>query len=321
MKFARFFGSTALFLALFTAAAAHAAPVSDAVKSKLFANSDVQATQGLLNRLQKAGSKLTYIGGDAGLEGYLVEAPSGQLQTIYVAPDGKMAVAGVLYNSDGINITARQLALLRQKALSEGEAPNDASVPTLSSGDVASANSVATGKSETLSQSESPSSVYKVDLPAKMLVDELNKARWFSLGPVNAPVVWMVADPQCPYCHKAWEKLYPEVAAGRIQLRVILIAFLSGSNDKALSLLSKDDPGKAWLAGQGSKSGASFDPAPKEGSDRYALAKASLKANEAVAEKLKVKGTPYLVYVTQDDDVYEVRGLPPSLETFLAGLK
>ncbi|MDW9479047.1 hypothetical protein GOB57_10265 [Sinorhizobium meliloti] len=65
--------------------------------------------------LQQQGNKLALIGEEAGLKGYLLESPTGKLQSVYVAPDGKHVVLGLLYEQGGKNVTGVQLGEMRQR--------------------------------------------------------------------------------------------------------------------------------------------------------------------------------------------------------------
>lgn len=47
----------------------------------------------------------------------------------------------------------------------------------------------------------------------------LNEAAWFRVGAEEAPAIYMVADPQCPFCHAAWGRLKDVVWAKKLQIR------------------------------------------------------------------------------------------------------
>ncbi|MBY3151254.1 thioredoxin fold domain-containing protein [Rhizobium laguerreae] len=86
---------------------------------------DTQSVDALLRRdtllppvlawLQQQGNKLTLIGEEAGLKGYLLESPTGKLQSVYVAPDGKHVILGLLYEQGGKNVTGVQLGEMRKR--------------------------------------------------------------------------------------------------------------------------------------------------------------------------------------------------------------
>lgn len=69
----------------------------------------------ILTWLQSQGSKLTLIGEESGLKGYLVESPTGKMQSVYVTPDGKHIVAGILFEQGGKNVTGVQIGEMRKR--------------------------------------------------------------------------------------------------------------------------------------------------------------------------------------------------------------
>lgn len=103
----------------------------------------------ILMWLQQQGSKLTLIGEESGLKGYLVESPTGKMQSVYVTPDGKHIVAGILFEQGGKNITGIQIGEMRKRfddaAKALGANAENASV-------------IDGAKSETASAAEAPES-------------------------------------------------------------------------------------------------------------------------------------------------------------------
>ncbi len=69
----------------------------------------------VLSWLQQQGSKLTLIGEEAGLKGYLVESPTGKMQSVYVSPDGRHIIAGILFEQGGKNVTGVQIGEMRKR--------------------------------------------------------------------------------------------------------------------------------------------------------------------------------------------------------------
>lgn len=60
----------------------------------------------------------------------------------------------------------------------------------------------------------------------------------FSLGE-KGPVVYLVTDPQCPYCKKAEEILFPMAKKGEITLKVLLfpLPFHKGAKEESISII------------------------------------------------------------------------------------
>ena len=73
-------------------------------------NPNAPALQYLRNR----GNVLRFMGRLHGLDAYFAEAANGSIQTFYVAPDGTAAIAGLMFNTQGQNITMGQVMSLMQ---------------------------------------------------------------------------------------------------------------------------------------------------------------------------------------------------------------
>src|SRR3546814_17589742 len=123
----------------------------------------------------------------------------------------------------------------------------------------------------------------------------------------------MVGDPQCPFGHQAWERLRPLVSAKKLQIRIVMIAGLSGSEPLARSILAMPEPGKAWLDGQGSVRGVEVKPMAHSGSAEWMKGGQHLSRNTAFAGDLDVRGTPFLIYVGANGAVYESSGIPKEI--------
>ena len=317
------------------------------------------------------GLKVTAIGQEGGMSGYLLEKADGKMQTVYVTPDGKHVVVGLLVASGGMNVTALQLDAMKQRfedakrqvgqvngvlasPIQGAPPPGPVPVPQAQPappkpdvgkqgaavgpvpGDLASGTpapapstpgvtvaplSVASARSD-----ESRSDQWLSTLDKDAFLGKVKATAWFSVGAPRAPGVpappelFMVADPQCPFCHHAWETLRPMVVAGKLTLNVILINGLNGSEPKALSLLSRQEPGKAWFAGEGSEDNHPIAPPPAPSSKEYRDARTFLDVNNKFALDMKVQGTPYFAYVSHVNGKLYVGEGPKSLADFLAAL-
>jgi hypothetical protein len=152
------------------------------------------------------------------------------------------------------------------------------------------------------------------------LTDALKATAFFTVGERNAPAVYMVADPQCPFCHEAWKRLAPKVANREVQLRIIMIAGLRGSEEMARSIISREDPGKAWLAGEGSVSGVRIKEGPLPGTKEWEDAGKWVEMNGLFAKRFDIRQTPFIVYVGKDEKVYFSLGIPDDMTEFLSAI-
>lgn len=339
-----------------------------------------------LGYLQGKGVKLTFLGEDGGLRGYLGESPENKMQTFYVTPDGQNVVAGMMFRAGGTNVTGVQIGEMQarldnekaklqtaKKELGADGAPlapaiAPASPPSLPTADVSSkvlpplpSQAPAPSKPDVnpgkLAPSSSPVTIgadkapvpsvqppsmqivptpssvagparatpYRSELNKATFLADVDKVAWFPVGKPGTPVVYMIADPQCQFCHAAWQKLSPMVVAGKMMVDVILIDGLQGSGPLAISLLSRPDPAVDWFAGEGSADGVAIAPPPPPASPGTPAAKDQdkvkgwLAANGAFANSVHLKGTPLLAYVGKDGILYSAEG-PRDLDSFLAAL-
>ena len=167
---------------------------------------------------------------------------------------------------------------------------------------------------------------YRSRIDSRAFVEALKTTVWFKVGldndnGVNLPVLYMVDDPQCPYCQATWQKLKPLVFGRKLQVRVIMIAGLKGSDPLARSILSRANPSQAWLDGEGSIRGVPIKEGPLPGSQDYDRAGNFLQVNAAFINRFTIDRTPFLAYVKPDGTMYSSTGLPEDLDAFLAAMK
>lgn len=286
----------------------------------------------ILAWLESQGVTLTALGQEGGLFAYLGEAVGGQMQVFYVTPDGRHIVAGLMFREGGSNVTAEQLAVMRerfsaeQRRIQEQQQRMEAARRVLDGGldraltpapERAPAPAAA---SSAVAAPSAPSALTAEQIATRdRVVRAAEATAWFSLGRDGAPVVYMLADPQCPYCHSVWAQLRPRVEAGEIQVKIILVGALPGSEERAISILARPEPGRVWFAGEGSSS-RPVAPPPAETSRQFQVARRLLQANLEFARALGVRGTPWLAYVGADGALRTVEGAT-DMSVFLRGIR
>lgn len=323
-----------LLLATCMTMAAHAAFAADPVKAvpqntnNPLATRNENAPPPVLRYLMDSGVKLTYLGDDGGVKGFLGENSLGKMQSFYVTPDGDHVIVGVLFKTGGLDVTGMQLHEMenlfkeaKHQLSKDGSTPMDANMNSSNTQLIAgTSQSSSPSIEQTVAKqivASQPETKYLSHHDKSDFLDHVKNVPWFSVGAPNTPTLYMIVDPQCPYCHAAWAKLRPLVMNKKLSVNVIMIAGLSGSEEKAISILSRPEPGKIWLAGEGSVGGVSIAPAPSQGTKEYQNGKSFLAANDKFAfDYIKLKGTPYLAYIGQDGKLYDVEG-PQNLEEFL----
>ncbi len=170
-------------------------------------------------------------------------------------------------------------------------------------------------------QPPSASAPYRSAVPRDAFVEALKTAVWFQVGDAAAPVVYMVVDPQCPFCHATWQRLKPLVFGRKLQVRVVMIAGLKGSDPLARSILSRQSPSEAWLTGEGSIHGFPIKEGPMPGTPAYERAGNMLSVNANLIRRFSIDRTPFLAYVADDGTMYSSLGLPDDVDAFLAARK
>lgn len=271
--------------------------------------------------LESQGVTLTELGEEGGLRAWLGEARGGQMQVFYVTPDGRHLVAGLMFREGGSNVTAAQLAAMRERFDAERrriqeqerrmataqqrlDGGIDRALTSIPAQPSPSADSPrASGQEPAQPPAPSPEQVALRD----RVVRAAEATAWFSIGQEGRPVVYLLADPQCPHCHAVWAQLRPRVEAGDILVKVILIGGLPGSEERAISILSRPEPGRVWFAGEGSTT-ARVAPPPPETSRQFQVARRLLQTNLDFAREMGVRGTPWIAYVDRNGVLRMVEG-------------
>lgn len=323
--------------------------------------------------LQRTGVKLTYIGDEGGLRGYLSEGANGKMQTVYATPDGKHVVAGLLIRRGGDNVTGVQIGEMRARfSAAEGQfgtpagegatKKDEASKPEQTGRDAAAAPApsaaapvtpqpaapskdvpasaappatpatsstpAAQGQSSLALPAATAAAPDAIGNPSERWISKIDKeaflkaaseTRYFEVGSRSAPItVWEIGDPQCPYCHAAWDYLRPLVYDKKVKVRVVLIAALNGSEPLAREVLASAVPGRRWID---SDAGRNLKVETDPNSDVWKETEGFLESNMEFARQFGVDRTPFLGYVGFDGQFYSALGLPSDLSSFMdAGL-
>lgn len=145
-----------------------------------------------------------------------------------------------------------------------------------------------------------------------MLAD-IQQATWIRDGK-STHVIYVFFDPNCPYCHKVFEMLRPQVQSGAVELRWVPIGKLMlTSLGKAAALLEDKDPTAALYRNErdfsretGAFGGIEEEPLPREDTLRR------LNANHALLRRSGNDGVPTLLYRTKEGKANLIVGAPPA---------
>lgn len=134
------------------------------------------------------------------------------------------------------------------------------------------------------------------------------KTTWVAEGAKSPKsVVYVIADPFCPYCHALWKASQPYQAAG-LQIRWILVGYLHpDSAAKAAAILGAEDPELAFKLHETAFAEGGIE-LPEEPPAQEVLER--IRANTLLMDQLKVVGTPAILYRNEDDRAQLLQGMP-----------
>ncbi|WP_336218982.1 thiol:disulfide interchange protein DsbG [Citrobacter amalonaticus] len=136
----------------------------------------------------------------------------------------------------------------------------------------------------------------------------MEKAAWLLDGKKDAPVVlYVFADPFCPYCKQFWQQARPWVESGKVQLRTLLVGVIKPESPAtAAAILASKDPAKTWhdYEASGGKMpltlSATVPPAHMK----------TLNMHQKIMDDLGANVTPAIYYMNKDNVLQQVVGLP-----------
>ena len=229
----------------------------------------------LIEALRASGAQIVPLGARGGLQGYFIRPANSGGYSLYVTGDGH-AVAGLLYDPEGTEITGAQLAAAHGGGAPAGGTRPDAR-PTGAEG-----TAVAHAATEGGGVLPSPGS-------RSALFERSAAAFGFTLGE-RGPVVVLLGDALCPWSRSAAARLGREALAGRLQLRVVPVAVLGADAARhAAAIAAQHDPARAWFEGPDGR-------AEREGAERIAR-------NNALLEAWGADAVPLIAWLARDGAV------------------
>ncbi len=146
---------------------------------------------------------------------------------------------------------------------------------------------------------------------------KVEASHWVADGKADAPrVIYAFSDPNCPYCNHFWEAAQPWVAAGKVQIREILVGVIrEDSANKAAAILAAASPEAALLENERNFAKGGIKPLATV----PAAIEAKLRANETLMLELGFQGTPGILFKDADGTVQMRSGMPQGndLQTIL----
>jgi len=144
------------------------------------------------------------------------------------------------------------------------------------------------------------------------LFGKLERSRFIAEGTLKSPrsVIYVLFDPNCPFCHFAWKALQPYERAG-LQVRWIPVAYLMQSSPgKAAAIMEAGDPGAALRVNEGK-----YDIARHQGGIEALASPGAdtlrqLRDHNELMQALGASGTPALVWKDTQGKVRVSVGMP-----------
>lgn len=157
--------------------------------------------------------------------------------------------------------------------------------------------------------------IHPTRLLAERLLADVDDTTWVTEG-TGRRILYVVIDPNCPYCHKLWERLRGPVARGELQVRWIIVGYLTSTSlGKAAAILQAEDPVEALRVNEedfgfrDEDAGGGIEPLPEarvREETRLALA-----ANLALMQQHNLYGVPLAFFRAADGRGFLFEGAPP----------
>ncbi|MBN6739406.1 thioredoxin fold domain-containing protein [Acidithiobacillus sp. MC6.1] len=144
---------------------------------------------------------------------------------------------------------------------------------------------------------------------AAPLLQRLDHAHWIAQG--HGPhVLYVIFDPNCPYCHVLYDELQPRIQPDQLTVRYVPVGYLAPSSfGKAAAILEAKNPLAAIQKNETGFNVTSHDGAIPEILPNTASTNA-LHSNMGILKATGQKIVPTLIYTRRDNTVKIIKGTP-----------
>ncbi|RUO36744.1 thiol:disulfide interchange protein DsbG [Aliidiomarina shirensis] len=138
--------------------------------------------------------------------------------------------------------------------------------------------------------------------------EQISRATLLQDGDPDAPrVIYTMTDPNCPYCHRFREAAEPWIAAGKVQLRHMMVGIIrEESPAQAAAIMGSPDPAEALKE--------HIDRRDRGGIEAVArfvrIGESVIRANHRIMRELNLSSTPIVYFRDENDHVQVIRGMP-----------
>jgi Protein-disulfide isomerase len=120
-------------------------------------------------------------------------------------------------------------------------------------------------------------------------------------------VIYVFADPFCPYCKQFWQQARPWVESGKVQLRTLMVGVIKPESPAAAAaILTSKDPGKTWHDYEQSNGKMKLDIPASVAPAQMQI----LNDNQKLMDALGANATPAIYYLNDENMLQQVVGLP-----------
>lgn len=140
------------------------------------------------------------------------------------------------------------------------------------------------------------------------LWQRMEKSSWLLDGKKDAPVVlYVFADPFCPYCKQFWQQARPWVESGKVQLRTLLVGVIKPESPvTAAAILTTKDPAKTWHDYEASNGKLKLEIPTSVPPEAMRI----LNVHQKIMDDLGANVTPAIYYLNKENTLQQVVGLP-----------
>ncbi|MFK3705120.1 thiol:disulfide interchange protein DsbG [Klebsiella sp. NPDC088457] len=140
------------------------------------------------------------------------------------------------------------------------------------------------------------------------LWQKMAAASWLQDGNKEAPVIlYVFADPFCPYCKQFWQQARPWVEAGKVQIRTLLLGVIKPESPAtAAAILSTRDPAKTWHDYEQSAGKMTIAIPADLSAEKMKI----VSDNQKLMDELGANATPAIYYMNKENMLQQVVGLP-----------
>ena len=137
---------------------------------------------------------------------------------------------------------------------------------------------------------------------------KLEATRWLLEGKKEAPVIlYVFADPFCPYCLQFWQQARPWVESGKVQIRTLLVGVIKPESPAtAAAILATPDPAKTWHDYEQSAGKMKIKIPGNLSADKMKI----VSDNQQLMDQLGANATPAIYYMNKENMLQQVVGLP-----------